>query len=192
MSARIPVYHDVLHQLTTTIAPQAVPQTSVVRLALLVTGLLAATSTVLAQIAAALDALHLTHATQAASIERRLRRTLSDPHLHAATCYTPVLTQVLDWSAVLQGARRIVLAVDESSKADQIHLFRVSLPYWGGSLPLAWAIWEQNTALPDGAYWQAVDQVLAQVAALLPRDLEVVIVADRIRIKLSRTRLFQA
>ncbi len=149
----------------------AVPQTSVVRLALLVTGLLAATSTVLAQVAAALDALQLTPAAQPESIARRLRRTLSDSHLQASTCYIPVLAQILDWPAVLQGTRRIVLAVDESSKADQIHLFRVSLPYWGGSLPLAWAVWEQHVALPDGAYWRAVDQVLDEVAALLPRDL---------------------
>jgi len=173
------LYHGVLHQLTATIPPQAVPQSSVVRLALLVTGLLAATSTVLAQIAAALDVLQLTRATQAESIERRLRRTLSDPHLQPSTCYTPVLAQVLDWAALLRGARRIVLAVDESSNADQVHLFRVSLPYWGGSLPLAWTLWEQNVALPEGAYWQAVDQVLAHVAAMLPPDVEVVIVADR-------------
>ncbi|HEY0603028.1 MAG TPA: transposase [Herpetosiphonaceae bacterium] len=179
MSAHRSLYQVVLQQLTETMVPSTVPQTSVVRLALLVTGLLAATSTVLAQVAAALDALHLTRATQSESIERRLRRTLSDPHLQASTCYTPVLTQVLDWPALLRGARRIVLAVDESSKADQVHLFRVSLPYWGGSLPLAWTVWEQNVALPQGAYWQAVDQVLAQVAALLPPELEVVIVADR-------------
>lgn len=178
MSARIPLYQGVLHQLIDTIPP-AVSRPSVVRLALLVTGLLAAQSTVLAQIAAALDALRLTRATHPESIGRRLRRTLSDVQLQATTCYTPVLAQVLDWPAVLRGTRRIVLAVDESSKADQVHLFRVSLPYWGGSLPLAWAIWEQNTALPAGAYWHAVDRVLAQVAMLLPPDLEVVMVADR-------------
>lgn len=179
MSARLPLYQAMLQQLTKTIPPGAVPQTSVVRLALLVTGLLAATSTVLAQVAAALDALQLTPAAQPERIARRLRRTRSDSHLQASTCYIPVLAQILDWPAVLQGTRRIVLAVDESSKADQIHLFRVSLPYWGGSLPLAWAVWEQHVALPDGAYGRAVDQVLDAVAALLPRDLEVVIVADR-------------
>ena len=179
MSAHSSLYQAMLHQLTATIPAHLVPHTSVVRLALLVTGLLAARSTVLAQIAAALDALHLTRATQPESIGRRLRRTLSDPHLHASTCYTPVLTQVLDWPALLRGSRQIVLAVDESSKADQIHLFRVSLPYWGGSLPLAWTIWEQNTSLPAGTYWHAVDRVLAQVATLLPPDIEVVIVADR-------------
>lgn len=64
MSARLPLYQAMLQQLTKTIPPGAVPQPSVVRLALLVTGLLAATSTVLAQVAAALDALQLTPAAQ--------------------------------------------------------------------------------------------------------------------------------
>ena len=113
-----------------------------IRLALLVTGILAARSAVLAQVAAALDALRLTRATVVDSITRRLRRALDDPHLTAQTCYIPALQHVLDWEQVLRGARHLTLIVDESSKADQIHLFRVSLPYWGGALPLAWAVWQ--------------------------------------------------
>jgi hypothetical protein len=72
-----------------------------------------------------------------------------------------------------------VLAIDESSKADAVHLFRVSLPYRGGSPPLAWAVWQQNQPLPDGQHWATVDAVLAQVARLLPPGVEVVVVADR-------------
>ncbi len=179
MSAHVPLYQAVLERLTQAITPCRVPRSSVVRLALLVTGLLAAKTTIVAQIAAELLELQVTAATQPESIARRLRRTLNDRHLDPRTCYTPVLHQVLDWDHLLRGSRRVVLIVDESSKADQIHLFRVSLPYWGGSLPLAWAVWPQNVALPAGSYWRAVDQVLAQVAALLPMDVEVVVVADR-------------
>jgi hypothetical protein len=73
----------------------------------------------------------------------------------------------------------VVLIVDESSKADQIHLFRVSLAYWGGALPLAWAVWAQNAALAEGQYWREVDRVLAQVAALLPAGVKVLVLADR-------------
>ena len=178
MSAHVPLYQDILQRLSATLPP-TLRRSTVIRLALLVTGILAAKSAVLAQIAAELDALGLTQATTPDSIARRLRRTLNDPQLAAQTCYAPVLHQVLDWAHLLRGSRRIVLIVDESSKADQIHLFRVSLPSWGGSLPLAWAVWQQNVALPAGAYWQAVDQVLAQVAALLPASLAVVVVADR-------------
>ena len=46
-------------------------------------------------------------------------------------------------------------------------------------LVLAWAVWDQNVAQPTGHYWQQVDQVLDQVAGLLPAGLRVVVVADR-------------
>jgi hypothetical protein len=174
------LYQTVLQRLVRTIPPSAhVPQASLIRLCLLVTGLLAARSAVLAQAASALHALCLTRASLVDSITRRLRRALDDPRLTAPTCYAPVLQHVLDWDHLLHGCRRIELIVDESTKTDQLHLFRVSLPYWGGALPLAWAVWQQNTALPSGAYWQAVDHVLAQVAALLPPGLTVTVLADR-------------
>ena len=138
MSAQLPLY-QVIHQRIAAALPRAIPAASITRLALLVTGILAAKSAVLAQIAAELDALALTHATPD-SIARRLRRTLNDPHLDQATCYAPVLRHVLDWDQVLRGQRRVVLIVDESSKADDLHLFRVSLPYWGDALCVALAV----------------------------------------------------
>ena len=55
-----------------------------------------------------------------------------------------------------------MIILDESTKADQVHLLRASLPYWGGSLPLAWEVWEQNVPLPEGEYWHRVEQVLAR------------------------------
>ncbi len=179
MPAQVALYQAVEQQMTTITAEAGVRSTSVRRLALLVTGIIAAKSCVLAQVAAELETLKLTQATWAESIARRLRRTLNDPALTAATCYEPVLPRVIDWPAVLRGSRRVVLIVDESSKEDQIHLFRVSLAYWGGSLPLAWAVWEQNQPLPDGYYWQTVDAILARIAALVPAGLEVIVVADR-------------
>jgi hypothetical protein len=134
---------------------------------------------VLAQIAAELHALDLTDAASAEHVERGLRRTLNDPLLQAHTCYCPVLQQVLGWDELLRGSRQLVLRVDDSTKADQIHLFRVSLTYWGGALALAWASWDQNVAQPTGHSWQQVDRVFDQVAALLPAGLSVVVVADR-------------
>lgn len=98
--------------------PRSVPHASLTRLALLVTGILAATSAVLAQIAAELDALGLTRATAADSIARRLRRTLNDPQIDQATCTAPVLRHVLDWDHLLRDQRRVLVTVDESSKAD--------------------------------------------------------------------------
>ncbi len=179
MPAQVALYQEVEQQMLTITAEADLRVTSVRRLALLVTGIIAAKSCVLAQVAAELAALHLTEARWAESIARRLRRTLNDPALTAATCYEPVLPRVIDWPAVLRGSRRAVLIVDESSKEDEVHLFRVSLAYWGGSLPLAWAVWEQNQPLPDGYYWQTVDAILARIAVLVPAGLEVVVVADR-------------
>jgi hypothetical protein len=86
---------------------------------------------------------------------------------------------VVAWSLVAGAARPVVLAVDDSSKADQIHLLRLSLCYWGGSVPLAWALWEQNRAQPAGAYWAAFERLLAQAAPLLPPDRAVVLTGDR-------------
>jgi hypothetical protein len=43
---------------------------------------------------------------------------------------------------------------------------------------LAWEVWEQNVPLPDGEYWRRVERLLADVAAQVPPDLEVVVVAD--------------
>ena len=176
MPTHCPLFQEVFQRMRTTATPQQLPYAACCRLALLVTGILAAKTTVLAQIAAERAALRLTHATQTESVTRRLRRTLNDPHLTPAACYTPLLKQVVDWPHLLAGSRRLVLVIDESTKADEIHLLRVSLPYWGGSLPLAWEVWEQNVPLPDGEYWRRVEQVLARVAAQVPPGLEVIVV----------------
>jgi hypothetical protein len=119
------------------------------RLALLVTGMLAARSCVLSRIATELTLLELTTATCTESVERRLRRTLSDPSLDAR-CYQPLVQSLVDWSALLAQTGRILLIVDESTKRDVLHLFRISLAYRGTALPLAWATWEQNVPLPAG------------------------------------------
>jgi hypothetical protein len=179
MPAHVPLYHAVFQHLLAHTRATPVRLTSVRRLALLVTGLIAARSGVLAQIAAELEALRLTGAARAEHIARRLRRALNDPQLDPRSCYEPALRAALDWPALLRGRRQVVLALDERSQGDAVHLLRLSLPYWGGSLPLAWAVWPQNAPLRAGAYWAAVDGVLARVAALLPAGLPVVGVADR-------------
>lgn len=178
MPAPHPLYHEIQVQIATVTASLAPPAYSVDRLALLVTGILAAQSSVVAQVAVALDALALTAATRLDSIERRLRRTRNDPHLTPGRCYAPVLTTVVAWDELRAAQGRAVLIIDESTKTDEVHLFRVSLAYRGSAIPLAWTVWPQNEALGDGVYWQRVDTVLAQVQALLPPDLTVSVVAD--------------
>ena len=173
------LYHEVLQRLRPPLTAAGLGQPAVRRLAVLIVGMIAAESCVLARIAAAVFTLELTQASEPEQVERGLRRTLSDPRLTPAACYHPVPAALLDWPGLLQGRRRVVLAVDESSHTDAYHLLRVSLPYWGGAVALAWAVWEQNVAQPPGYYWAQVDRVLAQVATLLPPGVEVVVVADR-------------
>src|SRR5688572_20749008 len=74
MAAPCPVFQEVFQRIRALAAPQPLPTAAVRRLALLTTGILAAQSSVLARIAAELDALHLTRATQPESIARGLRR----------------------------------------------------------------------------------------------------------------------
>jgi hypothetical protein len=171
------LYHTLTQHILALLAPHVLAR-SCIRFALLICGIIATRSAVLTQIAAELAVLDLTAAANA-SIERRLRRALADRHLTYATCYRPLLAQVLDWDTLLRGDRRVVLAGDDSSHTARIHLLRVSLTYWGGSLPLAWALWPQNVAQAPGHYWTQLDTLLAQVAELLPAGLEVVVTADR-------------
>lgn len=179
MSAQNSLYQSVLTRICATSSALGVPNYSITRLALLVSGIMAARSTVLARVAQEIDALGLTDATSAHSVERRLRRTLNDPNLTPQRCYAPLLSTILDWPQLLRGKGKVLIAIDESGKGEQIHLLRAGLCYWGGTVPLAWVSWPQNQAQEEGHYWRQIDKLFCELAALLPAGLRVVIVADR-------------
>ncbi len=179
MPAAPELYQEVFQQISATTRASGLGKHARRRLAWLTTGIIGAKSAVLAKVAQEIYALDLSRAATPASVERTLRRILDDPTLTAERCYEPVLRSVIDWFTVQWDDRYLVLIIDESSQDERVHLFRVSLAYWGTALPLVWALWPQNTKQAPGTYWQQVDQVLARVAALLPRGLEVLVVADR-------------
>lgn len=179
MAARIPLYQEVLDQISAVTGEQRLRVTAQRRLALLVLGMLAAQSCVLNRVAIELHSLALTQAQQVESILRRLRRTLSSAALTAAASYQPAVRQVVDWEAVRRSGQPVVLALDESDQEDRLHLLRLSLVYRGSALPLAWSLWESPAALPEDGYWGLVEQVLEQAAAVLPADLDVLVLADR-------------
>jgi hypothetical protein len=178
MPAATVLFQAVLSHVQQMCAPARVRVTAMRRLALLVTGLLAARSAVVAHLAAEVAALGLSNA-QEASIARRLRRTLHEASFPPVQVYGAAVRAAVAWQELRQRGRPVVLAVDDSSQADHIHLLRVSLVYRGGALPLAWAVWAQQVVQPRGAYWQAMEQVLAAAATLIPADLAVVVTADR-------------
>jgi hypothetical protein len=179
MSATPELYQEVFQKLTTETRGRGLNKNARRRLAWLTVGIIGARSCVTAAIAKELHALGLTRAREVDSVERTVRRILQDERLVPETCYEPVLRSTIDWFSLLWDGHHLVLAIDESSQDERVHLFRVSLAYWGGSLPLAWALWPQNQKQPDGTYWQKVDAVLARVAALLPRGLDGRVTADR-------------
>lgn len=179
MPVQVPLYQQVLEQISNIALPNHIRVTTRRRLALMVIGLVAAKTVVMSGMANELLALGLTAASSRGSIERRLRRTLNDPQLTQQNCYQPVLSSAIEWESVVKDGNRVFVSVDESSEEDEIHLFRVSLSYWGGNVPLAWTIWKQNARLEDGQYWAMVDSVLDRVAALLPEGVEVIVLADR-------------
>ena len=167
------LYHTLCRELARTCP--TVRLSAQARLALLVTTIIAARSCVIAELARKARSLGLSRAS-AASTERRLRRTMNDPALTAAASYRPLLQRVLP----VGSTPPLFVVIDESSHTDHIHLLRAALAYRGGALPLAWETWAQNTPLADGAYWAAMDRLLAAVAAGLPEGQAVVILADRL------------
>ena len=177
MSATNPVWQGVLARVQQFTAGCGLRVTTQRRLALLVTGILLARTVVLNQVAAELAEAGIT-AAAAESIGRRLRRTLAAP-VPAADLYRPAVVAALGWRRTPPGAVELIL--DESSQDERVHLLRLSLAYRGGAVALAWQLWPQNTPLPEGAYWQALDQVLDAARALLPTEPcpAVTVLADR-------------
>jgi hypothetical protein len=179
MPAQLEFYHQLCQKISSVVEPVRVRKTSIQRLALLVIGIIAAESCVLDRAADELFNLKLTKTSYPDHIRRRIQRTLSDKSIRARVFYERLLRQAIDWDCARRGGGRIILVVDESTKKDDVHLFRVSLCYRGGAIPLSWAIWKQNTALPKGRYWTIVDAVLSRAARLLPEGAEVLVTADR-------------
>jgi hypothetical protein len=179
MPTHVPLFQELFRKMVLLTRTTQLRRTAVRRLALLVTGIVAARSSSTGKMAQELLDLHLTGASQVESIERRLRRTLADTRLTAERCYEPIVREVIDWDEVGARGQTVDIIVDESAREEAVHLFRVSLAYRGGAVPLAWAIWEQNVPLADAVYWTHVDGVLARVAQVLPTDLAVTVLADR-------------
>src|SRR5437868_14545672 len=97
MPVPLPFFHAVSTQISIVCQPFHLRRTSVERLALLVAGIMSAQSCVISRIAWKLDGMDVTRASIAASLERRLRRTLGDRRL-VRRAYEALLGQVLPWA----------------------------------------------------------------------------------------------
>jgi hypothetical protein len=113
---------------------------------------------------------------QAASHERRLRRTLNDPQLgQAVPLYGRVVRRVL---RRLRAGQRLWLIVDESGHSDVVRVLVAALWYRGRAIPLAWLLWPAQQPHAQ-SYWDDCQALLWQVASLLPAPVHLTVVADR-------------
>lgn len=179
MPTRPPLFQTVFDTVQRIAAGRSRSRPVVTRLATLVTAMAAAKTTVLGKVADQVVGLHLTRTEIPEYAERSLRNTLNDDRLTLAAVYQPVLAEVIDWEELRRTGEPVVLIIDESNRNASEHLLRCSLAVWGDALPLAQQLWEQNVKLQPGAYWEAMAALLAEVAAILPADLLVVVLADR-------------
>jgi hypothetical protein len=115
----------------------AMPRTTRQRLADLVLGVLLAGTVVLRQVATTQR--HMAGGTvQAASHERRLRRTLNDPQVEAVPTYTRVVRRILQR---LRPGQEVRLLIDERGHSDVVRVLVIALWYRGRVVPLTWVLW---------------------------------------------------
>jgi len=114
----------------------------------------------------------VSRAEQAARVVCRLRRWLRHPALHVQQLYAPLVRQALaDW-----GLKRVYVALDTSLLGEQFCVIRLALVYRGRAIPLVWVV----VAHPSSSVAYATyAPLLDDLAALLPKQLRVVLLADR-------------
>lgn len=167
------VYQEVQRLLASCLG-EDIDESSRTRLALLVTGIIGARHAGPARIAQALASMGLSQA-KAESIERQVRRIENDPEISAAICFHPFAR----WRLVYGQPRRLILIVDPTTQEERLFMVSVAIWYRGRALPLAWMTWEANTPLTGKRFWERMDELLKQVAQLLPKNIPVFCLADR-------------
>ena len=105
---------------------------------------------------------------------RRLHRILDDPLVTWSEVYAPTLKRVLRW----QRAKRLLLLIDESGHSDVFRVLTAAVWYRNRAIPLGWLSWPAQQPLAC-SYWEYVEELLAKVAPLLPKDPRIVVIADR-------------
>lgn len=144
------------------------------RLVFFVIGVLLAGTIVLRRVATTHAHIAL-GATQAASHERRLRRTLNDPLVGAVPMYGRLVRRVLRH---LKPDQRVWVVLDESGHSDVVRVLLAALWYRGRCVPLAWVLWPAQQP-HEQSYWTDCESLLTQVADILPAGLQITVLADR-------------
>lgn len=117
----------------------------------------------------------------ASSLRQRLREWLYDgqdkaapcqTQLDVSTCFTPLLTWLLDWWQ----ANEIALAVDATLHHDRLCALVVSVLYRSTAIPVAWCILPANQR---GAWMGPLLRLLRLLHPAMPSKLKVLVLADR-------------
>lgn len=167
------VYYQVKSKLTQALS-ESVEESSVDRLTLLTVGIIKSESISPSQIAASLSQLELSDASED-SIERRIRRIENDSEITAELCVHPFARHRLCFGH----PKRFYLILDPTCQDERIVKLSLGLWYRGRALPICWTIWPGNTRLKKQIFWDAVEKVLDQAQKLLPKTIEVIVLADR-------------
>jgi len=111
-----------------------------------------------------------------ASVRRRLERTLANGPRLDVTAAMLQMTRALT-SAWGGCGRQVLLILDETPKANHLRCMRLSVAYHKRTVPLSSICYRPND--PPLPMPKLVRQMLRQVAACLPADLNVTLLADR-------------
>jgi hypothetical protein len=191
----LPFYDKVLDWVTSLLGPAGFPKPLCKRLAVIICGLVASDKATIGEVTTAVESLVISMA-KGESIARRLQRTLQDARLDPSilpAIFRPLLPEILRNHLLSHSANKgtpawehanfvgVVIAVDESSQEDHVHLLVGGIPVGGTVLPLAVRTWTQNVPLPEGEYWMQVTGLLHDIQDMLPPELRdhVMLTADR-------------
>lgn len=125
------------------------------------------------------ESIHLSHwalyrpgKAKAASKERQLSRWLHNEKIRPMLVYQRLAKRVLEeWAG-----QKLYLALDTTLLWQRFVIVRLALVYRGRALPLGWVVCASGSATVVMAVYQ---RMLAQVAALIPADSHVILLADR-------------
>jgi hypothetical protein len=118
---------------------------------------------------------------KAASKQRQFSRWLHNTKIKPDQVYGPLIRAVLQaWVG-----QRLYLALDSTTLWGGFTLVRLALIYRGRALPLSWLVLVSQSAMVAFADYKPM---VSQAASLLPRDCQVILLADRgfVDVKLFR------
>jgi hypothetical protein len=164
MSGPIRLYHE-LHRALKHLGKWGRPE-SMQTLALLMTGIFSSRDVRLSRIAE-----HVPLDMQEDSVAQRFRRWLKNPRLNERAIYDPVARQLL----VSLRHTRLRLQIDRTLIDNRFNVLMVSLAYRRRAIPLVWLV------LPHlgSSTFMEREEILSQVADLLPTGVTVLILGDR-------------